>query len=592
VGAEQILADARAAQRLPAGHAKAQRFEALAERARAASDRHLEGAVLLELSDAYSMAAEYHKQPTVFGRLLVLLDQFPDEVGPLSPSIHWQLKWMTGALFSNPDVPLAVTYRWFDELEHRYRQRGYSLRPVHALRSGLALNIGDGDAASAAMEASIAAPRDQMADCRACEHDDFGSWRAGLGDDDGALSYWAPVLGGTLRCREEPHCVLGKAALPLLRAGRADEARRAFLAGYSLARQKISLLRAVGQHVEFCALTGNEARGLEILAEHQGWLADRQVSVSKRLQFLGGVAVLLRRLGALGHDALPVGPAHTVASLAASVEEEISAICRRYDARNGTSAVSERVAARLRQEPLAGRLPLGLPAGTRRRLVSLGGARDLGQPGGEEAPFRLGLREVERPAVGVASLGVAAGAALQLGLGGVEVPVVVEVKAVEDGQAGFWPVDLGHGDGPVHLNHRRACLPGEGLVQRGDLFPVAGLMQVQVGDGGLDQVGAGALARHGPLQQRTALVELPRVPPGAVLEVKRDDHPVAHAGRLARVVQQHQRQQPERFRLVWHQAGERPAEVDGGRGKVHAAAAPALIEDQVHHGEDGREPFG
>ena len=31
---------------------------------------------------------------------------------------------------------------------------------------------------------------------------------------------------------------------------------------------------SVGRHIEFCALTGNEARGLEILAEHQAWLAD------------------------------------------------------------------------------------------------------------------------------------------------------------------------------------------------------------------------------------------------------------------------------------------------------------------------------
>ncbi len=88
MSAEQVIADARAAEQLPAGHAKAQRFESLAERARESSDRHLEAAVLLRLSDAYSMAAEQHKQPTVFARVLSLFDQFPDEVGPLSHNIH------------------------------------------------------------------------------------------------------------------------------------------------------------------------------------------------------------------------------------------------------------------------------------------------------------------------------------------------------------------------------------------------------------------------------------------------------------------------------------------------------------------------
>jgi tetratricopeptide (TPR) repeat protein len=362
VSAEEIRAEAETARALPEGHAKAQRFEALASRAKEADDRRLETWVLLALSDAYSRAAEQHKQPTVFGRLLWLLDNFPDEVGSLSHNIHWQLKWMTLALLLNPDVPLTVTYRWFDELERRYRQRGYSLRPVHALRSTLALNTGDTTAASAHMEASIAAPRDEMSDCQACEHSDLGSLRANLGDDEGALEQWAPVLGGTLKCREEPHSVLGKAALPLLRTGRVDEARGAFLAGYSLARQKVSLLRAVGQHIEFCALTGNEARGLEILAEHQGWLADREVSASKRLGFISGVAVLLRRLTVLGHSSLRAGTSHTVASLSAALDEEIREICGQYDTRNGTSAVSDLVKARLRQEPLVDQLPLGLPS--------------------------------------------------------------------------------------------------------------------------------------------------------------------------------------------------------------------------------------
>ena len=109
-------------------------------------------------------------------------------------------------------------------------------------------------------------------------------------------------------------------------------------------------------------------------------------------------------------------------------------------------------------------------------------------------------------------LAIAAGATQELGAGGVEVSVVVEAEAVEDGQAGLGPVDLGHGDGPVHLDDRGAGLPGERFVQGGDLRPVAGLVQVQVGDGRLEQVGPGARSCHGPLQQRAALVDLPRVP--------------------------------------------------------------------------------
>jgi tetratricopeptide (TPR) repeat protein len=358
---EEIRAALNESHALPQGRPKSERLELLAMEAKAAEDRLLEGEVLLGLIRAYEYGGERDRMPVAFGRLLRLSDEFPAEVGRLSHPIHWQLKWMTYALVHNPAVPLATTYRWLDELESRYRQRGYSARPVLALRSGLAQNLGDDEAAATLMEASIAAPRDEMADCDACESNGRGTWRARVGDDKGALEFWAPVISGRLRCAEEPHRVLAGALLPLVRTGRIEDARSAYLKGYPLVRRNISLRPSVGYHVEFCALTGNEARGLEILTEHVPWLTDHHEDVSQRLGFVGGVAVLLRRLSALGHGELPVGD-RTVEVTLAALEEEIADLCARYDARNGNTAVSERVAQRLAGEPLLDRLPLGTAA--------------------------------------------------------------------------------------------------------------------------------------------------------------------------------------------------------------------------------------
>ena len=78
----------------------------------------------------------------------------------------------------------------------------------------------------------------------------------------------------------------------------------------------------VGRHLEFCALTGNEARGLELLAENRN-LFDEVDSPLDQLDFLTGVEVLLRRVEGLGHGELPVagyaGRAWTVAGLCAEV---------------------------------------------------------------------------------------------------------------------------------------------------------------------------------------------------------------------------------------------------------------------------------
>ena len=355
---EEIRAGLTEALRLPNGRAKAERLELLAVAAKSESDRVLEAGLLLELVSAYEYGGEREQLPITFARLLKIYDEFPTELGRFTHTIHWKLKWMSFGLVRNPAVPLAGAHKWLDEFESRYRQRGYSPRPVLALRAMLALQEGDGATASAAMDASIAAPRDRMADCEACERNDWGYLRATLGDDEGACREWEPVLAGRLRCMEEPARVLAMALMPLARLGRLDEARSAHLRGYPLARGNVSLRKTIGHHLEFCALSGNEARGLEILTEHKAWLKPEQEDVDQRLQFIVGALVLLRRLAALGLGEVPLG-SETVESARAALAREVDEISARYDARGGNTVMSSATARRLNQEPLTDWLPLG-----------------------------------------------------------------------------------------------------------------------------------------------------------------------------------------------------------------------------------------
>ncbi|WP_191094015.1 hypothetical protein [Nocardia colli] len=344
---------------LPHGRLRVERLEMLAAAAKSESDRHLEGRVLLELAESYTYASERDLAPVAYGRLLRIYDEHPAELGSLTHSVHWYLKWMTWGLIDNPAIPVPTVYRWFDELENRYRQRGYSLRPVLALRGELARKLGDAEEGARLHEAAQAAPRDGMSDCDACERNEWGTGRAALGDDVGALAHWQAVIDGDRTCAEEPHRVLGQALLPLMRTGRIADARGAHLTGYPLVRHNDSLRPSVALHIEFCALTGNEGRGLEILSEHARWLTDPGADAGARLAFLTGVCVLLRRLVTLGLGYVQV-TGGTVDSLLAELDTEIAGLCARYDLRNGNSAVSTLVATRLARQPLLERLPLGL----------------------------------------------------------------------------------------------------------------------------------------------------------------------------------------------------------------------------------------
>src|SRR5213075_1832843 len=96
--------------------------------------------------------------------------------------------------------------------------------------------------------------------------------------------------------------------------------RELHLAGYRGCRRNPSMAQEVARHLEFCALTGNEARGLELLAENRG-LFDEVDSPLDQLGFLTGVEVLLQRVELLGHGEQPAagyaGRAWTVAGLRA-----------------------------------------------------------------------------------------------------------------------------------------------------------------------------------------------------------------------------------------------------------------------------------
>ncbi|MFE0427384.1 tetratricopeptide repeat protein, partial [Streptomyces sp. NPDC058953] len=378
--AEEIRRNLWDNDRSPHGPARIARAESLGAAAEAAKDPALFRQSLLGLIDAYEYSAERTKMVVPFARLLQEYDRDPGAFGSYEVhSLFWRFKWVTGGIVDSPDVPLDAVERWLVDMERRYRLAGHSERAVRQAEHSLAEATGDEEWTERAFAAWMAADRDRMSDCHACELNNQGQYRARRGEDTEAVRIWTPVLDGELTCMEEPHRVLAHSLLPLLRLGRLDEARSHHLRGYRLARGKESLLRSIGAHIEFCALTGNEARGLEVLAEHAAHLGSL-TDVEAQLGFNGGVLVLLRRLRETGHGDRPTvahqGAVRTVTELYELLHTDATGIAARFDLRNGTAHVSERLAERVARRPLVDALPLGV----RSPLLAPGGG------GGGAAP--------------------------------------------------------------------------------------------------------------------------------------------------------------------------------------------------------------
>ncbi|MCC9307113.1 hypothetical protein LN042_08365 [Kitasatospora sp. RB6PN24] len=344
------------------GRATAAIAEELVDAAESFGDPEVTVSTLIELMRAYYGSGEVVKYPVAFARLLQLWDADQKSFDEYEAHrLFWYFKWVTSGLLSTPDVPLASIRGWIAEMRRRYQAAGHDLQPVHAQEYHLAAQLGENE--QLAYELWATRGRTRFSDCAACEARQRAAHHFRLGEDERGLAELRPTFDGGHSCDDEPHSSQALALLPLLRLGRTEEARAAHLTGYRKVRGQEAELVALGRHLVFCALTGNAARGLELLAQNRasfGFMG----APADRLEFLTAVEVLLSRLVETGHGGLPcpgpLGTEWTVAALRDDVAVQAAELAARFDVRNGNDAVSTRRREQLALRPLVAQLNLGV----------------------------------------------------------------------------------------------------------------------------------------------------------------------------------------------------------------------------------------
>jgi len=326
--------------------------------------------------NAYIYGGEQVKSFVTFSWCLAEFDRDPARHTRSRHTLMWHFKHMVSGLTKFPEVPLQRTYGVLDDMERRWREGGHSLHAVYSHRHLVARHIGDLDAAQDWFDRWCTAPRDALSDCLGCDPSSKVSWLSTRRRDEEAVALAEPVLSGRTTCSEQPQGILTALLRPYLRTGRLELARDAHRHAYRRHRSHIADLGDIASHLEFCALTGNEARGLEILERHIGWL-DRAPSPHAAMWFAASGALVLRRLAETAQaadDGLTVHrPAHGDRASAdvpvTALAEELAAFAldtaSRFDARNGTEYQSQVVRDTLNAQPLVEHLPLSPTAAPR-----------------------------------------------------------------------------------------------------------------------------------------------------------------------------------------------------------------------------------
>ncbi len=317
-------------------------------------------------TSAYVYGGEPAKSFVTFSWCLAEFDRDAVTYGRSVHTLLWHFKYMVSGLTRFPEVSLERTRGVLDDMERRWREGGHSLHAVYAHRHFLARHVGDVAEAEEWYGKWITAPRDDLSDCVGCDPTSKAWWLALQRRDEEAVALAEGVLSGRLTCSEQPQGMLTTLLRPYLRTGRLEQARDAHRRAYRLHRPHLADLADIAYHIEFCAITSNEARGVEILERHLGWL-DRAPSPHAAMWFGAAGALVLRRAADRGRDSLRVHrPAHgdraaadvEADTLAAELTELALDMASRFDARNGTDYQSGLIRELLAEEPLVDHLPL------------------------------------------------------------------------------------------------------------------------------------------------------------------------------------------------------------------------------------------
>ncbi|MGK5679945.1 tetratricopeptide repeat protein [Actinoplanes sp. URMC 104] len=353
-----LLQQARA---MPHGAAQIALVEQVLRHADTAGDPQLAFTARLLATNAYTYGGEPAKAFVSFAWALNDFDRNP---GPHHArgkhTLLWHFKTMVSAMTDFPEIPLDRTYAVLDDMERRYREDGHSLQAVYKHRYLVAAHVGapETDEWFARWQA---APRDDLSDCIGCDPSSVAHYYNDRGRYADVITTAEPVLAGELNCTEQPQGILHELMTAYLHIGRLADAADAHRRSYRLERGNLADLWNLGTHVAFCARTGNEHRGLEILQRHVDWL-DKAPSPAADMHFAADAAMLLRRLTELGHgDTVIHRREHgdsTAADLAAELSARAVALARRFDERNGTDHQSRIIADELAAEPYGVKLAL------------------------------------------------------------------------------------------------------------------------------------------------------------------------------------------------------------------------------------------
>jgi hypothetical protein len=320
---------------------------ALLEEAVRLADTRQDADLGFELREDLIWAATFggfpEKSLVAFSWRLAQCDRDPERFS--ERDLLWQYKWIVASLPRFPQISRQQIENLLEDMKQRCLRQGAGMRSVHKVRWLVAMRMHDDAAARKHYAAWNRTRQDFNSDCPACDQDDRVDFQLFLGRDAKALELAQPILNGSLRCLEVPHCTLASLLLPLVRLGRAAEAMPLHHRGYRLIGNNPAFVEQAAEHLVFLALTDNLPKAIGLLEKHLS-CALATANLKVRFTFFNVVRFLLERIAESGQatlrlrlprdfPALEESGRYEVVPLRSWFDGACEDLAAQFDARNG-----------------------------------------------------------------------------------------------------------------------------------------------------------------------------------------------------------------------------------------------------------------
>ncbi|MEP6815319.1 MAG: hypothetical protein ABI873_07205 [Marmoricola sp.] len=346
--AEQAL---RVADALPAGDEQVAASERALSLADEIGDLRLRVQGRINLVAAYDAARPGARElPHIAWLLGCLADEGADDRGSITDrqrfEILWECRFALARTTCSSTIPMAVVHRIYADIERRYRAEGVSPNLFAKYRALLARDVDDRAVLDRWLRVWRESPRDDLADCEACDIATDARFIAETGDLQGALDRATDLLEGRKGCDQEPHRLYGEAADWAMRLQRVDAAEAYHRAGWLSISERPGFISAMADHVMYLVRTNRPGRGVRLALSIVPLLTDLAGERLDDVDRMRGSAVVARVLRAgRGHNVSPlVVGGLSLDTAIANFEGIARELSGAFDARNRTDRVSRRLA--------------------------------------------------------------------------------------------------------------------------------------------------------------------------------------------------------------------------------------------------------